>query len=259
MIENERGGSMVFYENGRKVRYNPYNMKIDPMIGKGNEVIAYKVGSEVVKFYRRHCRKIRLTKEECEYLEKIDTERILLPTVTLLDKKHQIRGYKMNYIEELGKDSFYTLNRKDLSKEMSLVHKDVIKLSDYNVHIEDLNLDNTIFHNGIYLADPGSFLIDQELEGSNIRVYGFNMDMINEYLLNTVIRRWCLKVSKSITIAKRMVDAIQEDIEKRSLDTLTYLIDGMEYDSISELVLNKYNSLKSSKNGKVVGMQKVKK
>lgn len=250
---------MVFYENGRKVRYNPYHMKVDQKIGEGDEGVVYKVGNEAVKFYRIYCPKRRLTKEECEYLTQIDTERILLPTVTLLDKKHCIRGYKMTYIENLGEDSFYTLNRKDLSKEMTLVHEDIIKLSDYNVYIDDLTYDNTIFHKGIYLSDPGSFQIIEKIKDSQIRMYGFNIDMVNEYLLNKMIKLCCLQVAKSKIVTKRILDSIKEDIDAQNMDVLDYLIDGMEYDSILELVLHKYNDLKYSGYGKAVGTQKVKK
>ena len=60
---------MVFYENGKKVRYNPYDMKIDKKVdnGEGLEVVVYMVGNEVVKFYKDYCGKKRLTKKECEY------------------------------------------------------------------------------------------------------------------------------------------------------------------------------------------------
>lgn len=66
---------MVFYENGKKVRYNPYHMKFDRKLGEGQEVTAYQIGSEAVKFYNRYCPKIRLTKEECEYLTLIITKK----------------------------------------------------------------------------------------------------------------------------------------------------------------------------------------
>lgn len=85
---------MVFYEDGRKIRYNPYNMKRGENKGSGQEVDVYKEKDEVVKFYKPYCRKMRMSKETCEYFQKIHTERILLPKKVLLDKKRQIRGYK---------------------------------------------------------------------------------------------------------------------------------------------------------------------
>lgn len=251
---------MVFYENGKKVRYNPCHMKFNSSCGEGDESIAYQVGDEVVKFYREYCHKRRLSKESCDYLKQIDTKRILLPRVSLLDKKHQIRGYKMTYIEKLEENSFYTLDRKDLSKEMSFIHEDVVKLSDYNVYMDDLTWDNTVFHKGIYLVDPGSFQIVQLEEGSNIRIYGFNLDTVNEYLLYKIIKQCFFRVSQnSIGITRGMIYSIKEDMKEKGMDILTYLIDGMEYDSIMDLAIHKYNEFKFGSHEKIVGIQKIKK
>lgn len=251
---------MVFYENGRKVRYNPYDMKTDSKVGKGEglEVEAYQVNDEVVKFYKEYCGKIRLTKELSDYLTFIDTKRILLPTTTLLDKKHQIRGYKMTYIKELGIESFYTLNKKDLSKEMTLIHDDIITLSDYRIKVEDLDLDNTVFHNGIYLVDPGSFLFSKSKEDDSNSIYGFNMDIINEYLLDDILKQCCFCISESRILTRNLINSIQEDIHDRNLEPLTYLMNGMEYDSILELVRHKCSDLKSGGNEKAGVVQKVK-
>ena len=51
---------MLFYVDGKKEKYNPYNMKKDKEIGEGQEVDAYVVGDQVVKFYKPYCKKTRL-------------------------------------------------------------------------------------------------------------------------------------------------------------------------------------------------------
>ena len=251
---------MVFYENGKKVRYNPYHMKVDERVDEGLDVVVYKIGNEVVKFYKDYCGKIRLTKEECEYLSLIITQRILLPNVSLLDKKHQIRGYKMTFVEDLGEDSFYTLNREDLKEEMTFVHNDVIHLSNQHVLIEDFNLKNTVFHKGIYLVDSGSFQIDKSQKKDNhIRIYGINMDVLNEYLLCVILKHCCFNVSKRNVTTKKMLDSICCDINDKNMDVLTYLMDGMEYDSILDMALHKYNEVKYGNQEKRGEVQKVKK
>ena len=45
---------MEFIVNGKKVRYNPYNMKKDRLLGDGMEVEAYQVGDKAVKFFKRY-------------------------------------------------------------------------------------------------------------------------------------------------------------------------------------------------------------
>ena len=102
---------MEFLENGKKVRYNPSNMRRDKKIGSGLEVDVYQIGDKVAKFIKR-CpgKKIFLDKSSIEKMKKIDTKRILLPTIILLDKRHEFRGYKMDYIENLGVDSYVSLD-----------------------------------------------------------------------------------------------------------------------------------------------------
>ena len=221
-------------------------MKKDIKIGEGNETEAYKIDNDVVKFYKAYCQKLRLTKKVCDALSKIDTKRILLPCNTLLDKKHKIKGYTMKYIDNLGEDSFYKLSRKDLSKEMSLVENDLIKLSDNGVLINDLHQGNTIYNNGIYLIDPGSYKMSEEDKKESIKTYGINLDMINEYLINEVIKNCALKICKKDVQAFAVTKKLQNDIYSKSENPLYYFMEDMQYKDIEELVIDLSESLKFS-------------
>ncbi len=237
---------MIFYEDGKRVRYNPYNMKRDEQIGTGMEIDAYRKNDQVIKFYKDYCSKIRMDKKTCEFLEKIHTKRILLPTKTLLNKHHQMRAYKMLYIEDLGIESFYLLNKEDLVSEMILLHNDIKLLSDYHILIEDLTTDNTIYHNGIYFIDPGSYkkCEDKSLD-SNI-IYGMNMDVINEYLLSKIFRRCCLYLSNNYHEINFVMELIKQEIRDKELNELTFLIEGMESSCILEFVKNKFVDAKDN-------------
>ncbi|MCI8346558.1 MAG: hypothetical protein HFJ12_01240 [Bacilli bacterium] len=234
---------MVFYENGRKIRYNPYNMKRGENKGSGQEVDVYKEKDEVVKFYKPYCGKIRMSKETCEYFQKIHTKRILLPKKVLLDKKRQIRGYKMPYIENLGANSLYLLNRDELKNEMNLIHEDIVCLSDYHVLIEDLSMENSVYHNGIYFVDPGSYQKCETIPTSV--VYGMNMDLVNEYLLSKVFRRCCISVQKDYHKINAVMDLIEREIEVQNLTPLTYLMEKMESKNLLEYIEDKFRSVKS--------------
>ena len=182
---------MEFLINGKKVRYNPYNMKKDILIGEGLEADAYQVGDKVVKFFKRYPGKeILLTKSSIEKMKKINTKRILLPTDALLDKKHNLRGYEMNYIEDLGKDNYFNLNKDRLKEENKLLREDVEILSDNNLLLEDLLPKNTVYNNGLYLIDPGSYQFDSSLDTN--QTYGINIEKINEYLIFDVLRNYHL-------------------------------------------------------------------
>jgi len=116
---------MEFLVDGKKVRYNPYNMKKDRHLGDGYEVEAYQINDKVVKFFHKYPKKkIIITKESVEKMKKIKTKRILLPTDALLDKKRNIRGYQMDYIEDLDMDSYFGLDKDQLVEEHKSLKND---------------------------------------------------------------------------------------------------------------------------------------
>ena len=84
---------MLFYEDGKKIRYNPYNMKRDSLCGSGMESDAYKINDKVVKFYKRYCKKIRMDKKTCNALSQISTKRILMPKTFLKNILMEIHHY----------------------------------------------------------------------------------------------------------------------------------------------------------------------
>lgn len=237
---------MIFYEDGKRVRYNPYNMKRDEQFRPGMEVDVYRINNQVIKIYKDYCSKRRMDKQTCEFLEKIHTKRILLPTKTLLNEHHQMKAYKMPYIEDLGVESFYLLNKEDLVSEMILLHDDIKLLSDYHILIEDLTTDNTIYHNGVYFIDPGSYkkCEDKSLD-SNI-IYGMNMDVINEYLLSQIFRKCCLYLSNNYHEINFVMELIKQEIRDKGLNELTFLIEGMESSCILEFVKNKFVDAKDN-------------
>ena len=214
---------MLFYEDGKKVRYNPYDMKRDPSCGAGTEVEAYKVNDKVVKFYKRNCKKIRMDKKTCNALSKIDTKRILMPETSLLDKKRNIQGYTMEYIEDIGKDSFFKLPKEELKEEIEKLEEDITQLSDNAVEIRDiLEKTNTVFHNGVYLIDPGSYSIGKKNDEECIKIYGKNMDHINEYLLRLITERAETHCSDSARVSEA-ISKLKKEIYSNKIDPITYL------------------------------------
>lgn len=182
---------MQFYVNSKKEIYNPYHMKKDKPLGEGLEATVYQIDDKAVKFFKRYPgKKILLTKDSIEKMKKIHTKRILLPTDALLDKKHNLRGYKMDYVENLGKNSYFNLNKDRLKEENELLREDIELLSDNKILIEDLISENTVYHNGIYLIDPGSYEFDSSKDKN--QAYGINIDSINHYLIYEVIRSYHL-------------------------------------------------------------------
>lgn len=228
---------MEFIENGKKVRYNPSNMRRDKKIGSGLEVDAYQIDSEVVKFIKRYPgKKILLDKNSIEKMRVIGTKRILLPTTSLLDKKHNLRAYKMSYVENLGIDSYALLDKEDLVRENNTLKKDLSKLADDKVLIEDLNHENTSYHNGIYLIDPGSYRIDSNLDSNE--VYGINLDLVNQYLIFSVLRNYVLNKYKKVD-SYEFSRNVNREYNRSGKDDVLEFFNDMEEKNLSEFVENR--------------------
>ncbi len=228
---------MEFIENGKKVRYNPSNMRYDKKIGSGLEVDAYQIDSEVVKFIKRYPgKKILLDKNSIEKMRVIGTKRILLPTTSLLDKRHDFRGYKMSYVENLGIDSYALLDKEDLVRENNTLKKDLSKLADDKVLIEDLNHENTSYHNGIYLIDPGSYRIDSNLDSNE--VYGINLDLVNQYLIFSVLRNYVLNKYKKVD-SYEFSRNVNREYNRSGKDDVLEFFNDMEEKNLSEFVENR--------------------
>lgn len=228
---------MVYFENNKKVRYNPYNMKYDKKIGSGLESDCYLINGEVVKLYNDYCQKIRLNKVEIEQMSKINTRRIIMPSVALLDKKKKAKGYKMKYINSLGYDSFYKMPKNKLTEELKILEDDVNLLTDNDVLLDDICITNTIFNNGAYLIDPGSYTIN-----NLICTKEMNRDRINEYLIYLLVEYAVIKYGKEsynilINIRRRL-------FLKKYYDIMDYLKDNLEFNNLDELVDYEYKKIK---------------
>ena len=251
---------MLFYENGKKVRYNPYNMKRDLSCGEGMETEAYVVKDKVVKFYKRYCKKIRMDKKTCEALSNIDTNRILMPESALLDKKRNIKGYTMEYISDLGEDSFFNLSKERLKEEIEELEKDVIELSNNGVELEDiLTKSNTVFHMGVYLIDPGSYLITAKTDKERLGVYNKNIGHINEYLIKIITRR-AYKYCQDRNRLRDFRDALKREIYSNNIDPITYL-KNIKTDTLDKLIRIKLEDsrFKCLLNGQELDMNSYKK
>lgn len=160
-------------------------------IGEGSEIEAYLVDNHVEKYFiDKPGKKIYLTEETVDRMRNIKTNRILLPTDKIM-KDDKFIGYKMNYVENLGNDSYFELDKNKLQDEHKRLKEDIEILSDNKISIEDLNHPNTSYHKGLYLIDPGSYIFDDDL--SSNQVYGINIGLFNEYLIQEVLRFYHLK------------------------------------------------------------------
>lgn len=236
---------MEFYKDDKKVRYNPYNMKHDKKLGEGMEAVAYKVGGEAVKFYKPYCNKLRMSKESIDKFKEIKTTRILMPTSSLVDKKRNIKGYSMQYVEDLGEYSFFNLPHDKLNKEMDILKEDVNTISDHKVFLNDLNSPNTIYHNGLYLIDPGSYCFSTVKKNDEVRTFGINIENINMYLIYEIINHYALVRTNNRKLASEVSKSVNFDyLRDKSRDVMEFFKDGIGDRTLSEYTADKISEVK---------------
>ena len=149
----------------------------------------------------------------------------------MLDKKRNLRGYKMDYVENLGEDSFLLLPSEKRKEELKKLKEDVLNLSDNGVILDDLHQLNTVYNNGIYFIDPGSykFVKDDTLtENDKIQCYGINIDRINEFLIPSLSHFSLVKhTNMTNSYLKSEKDNMIDYLFDRKENTLKDYVDNM--------------------------------
>lgn len=236
---------MEYLQEGKRVRYNPYRMKKDRHLNSGQEGDVYHIGKEAIKFYKPLCpNKIRLNRETAILLSKINTKRILTPNYILQSKKRILQGYSTTYIEDLGIENILLLELQKLKDELTFLKEDVTVLSDHFILLGDLTIENTSFHQGIYLFDPGSYQHFPNLVQDTI--YGMNMDQMNEYLLMEFLFHLNHHQTKKLNESRQFIKNIFHDylVKEKYPDLIEYLKEDMQEENILEYIKKKKREFK---------------
>ena len=172
--------------------------------GEGTESIIYKYKDKAFKIYKDFCIKDRIGLETVKKLSTIKTKRIILPEEELYNLSHKFIGYTSKYVDRYHLSNLYNLNKQKLLNELKLLYEDSDMLSDNNIDIEDLIKENTIYNDGIYICDPGSYIVNERQSKESIKY--LNREKIDRFILDVVLK-------PSITLTKR---------QKQQLDSLLY-------------------------------------
>lgn len=174
------------------VEYNFSDDDLDSMyLGEGIEGTTYLLQNDMEKFaFKIHDEfpdKQYLSEQDCNDLTKISTSRIILPKKLIYDEDGKYIGYTKDYIE-VKKFNLRKITVGDVIREFNLLEDDCQILCDNDVEIMDLQIDNTILSDGIYLCDPGSFVIRRS--GIHKRfLKSFNWETMRDYEYNDIFKR----------------------------------------------------------------------
>lgn len=137
----------------------------------------------------------------------------------------------MDYVEDLGEDSFLDLAKEKRKDEMMYLKEDVEILSDFGVVLDDLHRYNVLYNEGIYLIDPGSYtFIKSGVIGDKdkVQAYGINIERINEFLISTLSRFSLIKDDNiRHSYLKSGKENMMDYLFEREEDTLREYVDLM--------------------------------
>ena len=158
-------------------------------LGEGTEATCYRIrdyeNDFVMKIHHDKPEKTTLDKETCKIIKNIDTERIKLPNELIYDEDGNYLGYTIDYVD-YKKPKIRSLKISKLVDDFYTLERDIDKLTKNNIYVDDLNIGNTIFSDGIYICDPGSFSIAEEKDEKRYLNY-YNRTNINEYEIDEII------------------------------------------------------------------------
>ncbi len=161
-------------------------------IDEGEEATIYYCNKKALKIYKNYCKGIRLSEKDALYLQKINTERFLLPRDIIYDINNNFIGYTTSYIMGYSKENIKKLKLDFLKKELLILKKDIEELSKHNISIFDIENYNFILGDGIYLIDPGSYRIE------DYNTLEYNLRYLRSFIINEI-----LLLSRRLTIRER--------------------------------------------------------
>lgn len=194
---------------------------------EGSECVVYRFKDEVLKVYKDYCRKDRLDLESVKTLSKIKSKRILLPKKPLYDEDRNFNGYVMNYIESYALSNISKMKMAKFLEELGYFQEDLKVFAENRIDIDDVNRDNMGYNGGIYLRDPGSYIIQKDW--SFAMVMKSNQKKINEFFCEEVI-------IPTISLSKRE----KANIKEHFLDSDSYIGDVMAVEAKPEETVRSY-------------------
>lgn len=177
----------------KKIRIYPQYLE---QISSGYEGITYKYCGKVLKLYYDRPKKDVLSFQDCEYMTKFNTERLLLPDKAVCDKKHIMKGYVISpYIEPETELNIYEVPGSMFLKERELIQLELNYLGENFISVDDFCMDNFCCSDKFYFWDPGSYkvhwnMMDNDIERNIIYLANLNLEYFDNFLYTEIILRY---------------------------------------------------------------------
>lgn len=152
---------MKLYLNGRCVIIFPRFLK---RISSGQQGTVYEYMGKALKILHNDCSLFDydISLKDYEHLKKIDTKRILLPEDSLIDREDNLRAYTLELITKNDYDELFNISKDKFIEELYDVRKELKLLSENNVIVHDLIMENFMYDGIFRFVDCGRFDIEYD-------------------------------------------------------------------------------------------------
>lgn len=217
----DKNGNMIDKINVNRKKHSISDEKFKKA-GEGVEVKVYKRKKEVYKIIKTSPFMRTMNRTTAEYLEDIETKRILLPENLIIDASGDLIGTTSSFIKKDGKKSILDLDKKSFITELSLIEKDLDLLTSKKIVVRDLHSKNVIYNGQLFFVDYGSYAKEEDMI-----LYDEPLDLINKKNLTVCLLDDILmpKITTEFSSIKKAGEFFpQYNIEK---ETLTDYFDSL--------------------------------
>ena len=196
-------------------------------IGEGEEGKVYEYKKQALKIYHDPIYSDSMDSEVCLILQKLDTERIMLPRRMLLDRDGEFKGYTTQLIFD-DKD-IYEIKKEKLISELKKLENEIYYLANNHIKINDWHSDNFKYDGIMRFIDPGAYRYDKSSK-ENIRKS--NYSILKEFIFYQLIKE------KLKIVLEKYMDLVNEKYNDCSMRN--NICDFFEKEMNPEETLNHY-------------------
>lgn len=168
---------------GKKIKLSSDSLSDVYMINRGIALRIYKNNID---------RNLVLSKEDCEYLAGLRSDRILLPK-KLLFKNDNYCGYSYRMLNRSpGKEKMISTDMEDFISDIEMLEEDIDLLSRKRVMLDGITPNNIVYSNGLYLTDVSQFkVLDvEEFDYRSLRkLNDFQVQLLLESMIVSELRK----------------------------------------------------------------------
>lgn len=200
-------------------------------IGNGTTGNVYRYKNMALKIFNPD-KEPPIDIETATYLKGIHTSRVLLPKKLLFYNNH-LSGYTYRLVSKRNNGrSIITIPKGELIGNLTILERDVARLSRKQVLLSGISPENSIFSDNLYLVDPSRYSI--------LDIFSTDeLERLNKYQLHLLITSLIALELKRNSTDNTEEDKIRElldlkDVNENSSDFFNDIVSGN--DSIKELV-----------------------